>query len=141
MKTSHILLVEDNEADIFYATEVLEDTKIINKISVVRDGKEAIDFLNKTGKYSGVEYPDLVLLDINIPKKNGHKVLNYIKTSEKLKHITVVMLSTSSTQADIEQAYKNFANGYIIKPLGTDDLLEAIKLNGDSKFFNSLATQ
>ncbi len=140
MKTLHILLVEDNEADIFYATEVLEDTKIVNKISVARDGKEAIDFLNKTGEYPGVDYPDLILLDINIPKKNGHEVLKYIKTSEKLKHITVVMLSTSSNQADIDQAYKNLANGYLTKPLGTDDLLNSIEAIGASNFFYSEAT-
>src|SRR6185503_9728296 len=134
MKLLHILLVEDNEADIFYATEVLEDTKIVDKISVVRDGKQAIDFLNKTGGYSGVHFPDLIFLDINIPKKNGHEVLKYIKTSETLKHITVIMLSTSSTQADKERAYKNFANGYITKPLGTDDLMRAM-----SKITQSIA--
>ena len=126
MKPLHILLVEDNEADIFYATEVLEDTKIVNKISVARDGKQAIDFLNKTGEYSVAHFPDLIFLDINIPKKNGHEVLKYIKTSETLKHIMVIMLSTSSTQADKDQAYKNFANGYITKPLGTDDLMKAM---------------
>ena len=126
MKPLHILLVEDNEADIFYATEILEDTKIVNEISVVRNGKRAIDFLNRTGEYSGAHFPDLIFLDINIPKKNGHEVLKYIKTSEKLKHITVIMLSTSSTQADMDQAYKNFADGYITKPLGTDDLMKAL---------------
>ncbi|MEO7767790.1 MAG: response regulator [Ferruginibacter sp.] len=127
MKNLHILLIEDNEADIFYATEVLEDTKIVNKISVARDGKAAIDFLNKTGEYPGADYPDLILLDINIPKKNGHEVLKYIKTNEKLKHISVVMLSTSSTQTDIDRAHKNLANGYLTKPLGTDDLINSIE--------------
>lgn len=126
MKPLHILLIDDNEADIFYATEILEDTKIIKEISVVKDGKQAIDFLNKIGEYFGVHYPDLIFLDINIPKKNGHEVLKYIKTSEKLKHIQVIMLSMSSTQADKDRAYKNFANGYITKPLGTDDLMKAI---------------
>ncbi|MEP6950129.1 MAG: response regulator [Ginsengibacter sp.] len=140
MKTLHILLVEDNEADIFYTTEVLEDTKIVSKISVARDGKEAINFLNKTGESPRADYPDLILLDINIPKKNGHEVLKYIKTSEKLKHITVVMLSTSSTQVDIDRAYKNHANGYLTKPLGTDDLLNSIEAIGVSNFFYSEAT-
>lgn len=126
MKPLHILLVEDNEADIFYATEILEDTKIVDEINVLRDGKQAIDFLNKLGEYSGAHFPDLIFLDINIPKKNGHEVLIYIKTSEKLKHIVVIILSTSSTQADKDQAYKNFANGFITKPLGTDDLMNAI---------------
>ena len=134
MKPLHILLVEDNEADIFYATEVLEDTKIVSEINVVRDGKKAIDFLNKTGEYSGAQLPDLIFLDINIPKKNGHEVLKYIKTSETLKNITVIILSTSSTQADKELADKNFANGYITKPLGTDDLMRAM-----SKIAQSIA--
>ena len=134
MKPLHILLVEDNEADIFYATEVLEDTKTVSEINVVRDGKKAIDFLNKSGEYSGAQLPDLIFLDINIPKKNGHEVLKYIKTSETLKNITVIILSTSSTQADKERAYKNFANGYITKPLGTDDLMRAM-----SKIAQSIA--
>ncbi|MEO6454503.1 MAG: response regulator [Ginsengibacter sp.] len=131
MKQIHILLVEDNEADIFFATEILEETKTVNKISVVKDGRQAIDFLNKAGKYSDIEHPDLILLDINLPKRNGHDVLQYIKTNEKLKHIIVIMLSTSSSESDIKKAYKNFADGYITKPLGTDDLIDAIsKIEG-----------
>ena len=126
MKPFHILLVEDNEADIFYASEILEDAKIAGEINVVRDGKQAIDFLDKTGEYSGVHFPDLVFLDINIPKKNGHEVLEYIKTNEALKHITVIMLSTSSTQADKDKAYKNLANGFITKPLAIDDVMRAV---------------
>ena len=90
------------------------------------DERPAIDFLDKTGEYSGVHFPDLVFLDINIPKKNGHEVLEYIKTNEALKHITVIMLSTSSTQADKDKAYKNLANGFITKPLAIDDVMRAV---------------
>ena len=74
MKPIHILLVEDNEGDVFMTVEALEERKIINKISVVNDGKQAIDFLEKSGRFSTVEYPDLILLDINLPKKNGIEV-------------------------------------------------------------------
>ena len=126
MNSIHILLVEDNEGDIFLITEALEEGKIVNKISVLKDGKEAIDFLEKQGKYKNEETPDLILLDINLPKKNGHEVLEYIKTSENLKQIPVIMLTTSSSDKDVLLSYKNHANCFITKPLDVNNFLTIV---------------
>lgn len=126
MKPIHILLVEDNEGDVFLVTEALEEGKIINKISVTRDGKEAIDFLTKKGKYENEQLPDLILLDINLPKKNGHEVLEYIKEKVELKQIPVIMLTTSSSEKDILLSNKNHANSFITKPVDVDHFLKVI---------------
>ena len=126
MNSIHILLVEDNEGDIFLISEALEEGKIINNISVSKDGKEAIDFLEKKGKYKNEETPDLILLDINLPKKNGHEVLEYIKTSENLKQIPVIMLTTSSSDKDVLLSYKNHANCFITKPLDVNNFLTIV---------------
>ncbi len=123
MKPIHILLVEDNEGDIMLTTEALEEGKIVNKISVMRDGKLAIDFLNSS---KGLEFPDLVLLDINLPKRSGHEVLQFIKSTEHIKHLPVIMLTTSSAPKDINQAYKSFASCYITKPVDVMDFMDAI---------------
>jgi CheY-like chemotaxis protein len=126
MKSIHILLVEDNEGDIMLTTEALEEGRIANKISVVKDGKHAIDFLNKKGDYEGASLPDLILLDINLPKKNGHEVLQYIKGSDDLKQIPVIMLTTSSSEKDILESYKNYVNCYITKPVDVNDFIKAV---------------
>lgn len=126
MKPIHILLVEDNEGDVLLTIEAFAEGKITNNISVVNDGKEAIDFLNQVGAYSTSELPDLVLLDINLPKQNGHEVLHIIKTTEKLKSIPVIMLTTSSSERDILKAYKNYVNCYITKPIDLFDFMKAI---------------
>ena len=126
MNSIHILLVEDNEGDIFLITEALEEGKIVNKISMSKDGKEAIDFLEKKGKYKNEETPDLILLDVNLPKKNGHEVLEYIKTSENLKQIPVIMLTTSSSDKDVLLSYKNHANCFITKPLDVNNFLTIV---------------
>jgi CheY-like chemotaxis protein len=126
MKSIHILLVEDNEGDIYLVTEALEEGKIVNKISVARDGREAIDFLDKIGKYENEELPDLILLDVNLPKKNGHEVLEYIKQKEGLKQIPVIMLTTSSAEKDVLTSYKNHANCFITKPVDVDNFLKVI---------------
>lgn len=126
MKPIHILLVEDNEGDVFLVTEALEEGKIINKISVTRDGKEAMDFLDKKGKYENEQLPDLILLDINLPKKNGHEVLEYIKEKDELKQIPVIMLTTSSSEKDILLSNKNHANSFITKPVDVDHFLKVI---------------
>ena len=120
MKQIHILLVEDNEGDIFLTIEALQDWKVINKISVARDGKAALSFLDAN------ELPDLILLDVNLPKKNGHEVLEYIKKSDKLKQIPVLMLTTSSSENDILRSYQQHANCYITKPVEVEDFFRTI---------------
>jgi len=127
MKSIHILLVEDNEGDILLTTDALQEGKAANKVSVVRDGEEALDFLDQKRKFVGVEVPDLVLLDVNLPRKNGHEVLHYIKTNERLKHIPVIMLTTSSSDIDIRNSYKNHANCYITKPVESESFLNVVK--------------
>jgi CheY-like chemotaxis protein len=124
MKSIHILLVEDNEGDILLTIEALEDSKITNRISVIRDGKEAIDFFESVENKD--EIPDLVLLDINLPRKSGHEVLRYIKKSEKHNQIPVIMLTTSSAERDILSAYKHYANCYITKPIDVTEFMNAI---------------
>lgn len=126
MKPIHILLVEDNEGDIFLTTEALEDSKVINNIEAVRDGKSAIEYVLKQGKYKDAPSPDLILLDINIPFKNGHEVLQSLKQNEKSKHIPIIMLTTSSSERDINLSYQNHANTYITKPVEADQFLKAI---------------
>lgn len=126
MKSAHILLVEDNEGDILLTTEALEDRKIINKISVVKNGREALDFLLQKGKYQNQEGPDLILLDVNLPKKNGHEVLQIIKSDETTMKIPVIMLTTSSSEQDINLSYRHHANCYITKPVEMESFLEAI---------------
>lgn len=126
MESIHILLVEDNEGDILLTSEALEEGRILNKLSVVRDGKEAINFLEKNGNFAETTTPDLILLDVNLPKKNGHEVLKYIKQHKDLKRIPVIMLTTSSSQADIDISYQNYANCYITKPIEVDDFMKAV---------------
>ncbi len=122
MKPVHILLVEDNEGDILLTTEALAEAKTKFKISIARDGEEAINLLNKASQ----DFPDLVLLDINLPKKNGHEVLQYIKTTAHLKKIPVIILSTSSSPKDIDSAYNNQANCYVIKSLEIHEFTKTI---------------
>jgi len=126
MKTVNILLVEDNEGDILLTKEAFEEAKIHMNLSVARDGREAIDFLNKEGKHFNAALPDLLLLDVNLPKKNGHEVLKYIKGNEMLKHIPVIMLTTSSSPSDINLSYNNYANCFITKPVDASDFLSVI---------------
>ncbi|MFA9192101.1 response regulator [Flavobacterium sp. FZUC8N2.13] len=126
MKPVHILLVEDNEGDIILTLEAFEESKIKTNISVVRNGRDALDFLFKRKTYSNAEKPDLILLDINMPVFGGHEVLKQIKHDEILKKIPVIMLTTSSAQKDINAAYENHSNSYVVKPIDMDEFLKAI---------------
>jgi CheY-like chemotaxis protein len=126
MNDIRILLVEDNEGDILLTKEALEEAKIPIILDVVKDGKQAIDFLNKQDVFSQAVMPDLMLLDVNLPKRNGHEVLKYVKNNEHLKHIPVIMLTTSSSEKDINQSYANFANCYVTKPVEVSDFLNVV---------------
>jgi CheY-like chemotaxis protein len=121
-----ILLVEDNEGDIVLTQEAFEMANIQSEIAVVRDGEQAISYLTKSGAFQDATEPDLILLDINLPRKNGQEVLHFIKTDPKFKHIPVIMLTTSSSEKDINEAYKNQASCYIIKPVEVDAFLNII---------------
>lgn len=127
MRPIHILLVEDNEGDIILTMEALKEAKLDNKISIARDGEQAIQFLNKEGAYTHSRRPDLILLDINLPRIDGIEVLRYVKTNEQLKAIPVVMLTTSTSEKDIDEAYQNFANCYIAKPVDLDTFFEVVQ--------------
>lgn len=116
IKPSHVLLIEDNEGDILLTTEALEERDLADKITVIRDGKLAIEYLDNLVVKDLHALPDIILLDINLPKKNGHEVLYHIKESFELKQIPVIMLTTSSAEQDILESYKNHANCYITKP-------------------------
>ena len=126
MRPKHILLVEDNEGDILLTTEALQECKIINDLSVVRNGKLALDFVYKKRDYGEVLSPDIILLDINLPIKNGMEVLMELKSDETTKHIPIIMLTTSSSESDIMKSYNHHANAYITKPVDVSDFLEAI---------------
>jgi len=126
-KEIRILLVEDNEGDIILTLEALKEARIGNMIDVVRDGDEALRFLGKEGDFENQETPDLILLDINLPKVDGIEVLTIIKKDERLKIIPVVMLTTSDSEKDIMESYQCHANCYITKPVNFVNFMEVIQ--------------
>jgi chemotaxis family two-component system response regulator Rcp1 len=125
MQQIHILLVDDNEGDILLTKEALDDARIINKISIAYDGVEALRFLRK--QIGGTDMPDLILLDINLPKMDGTELLGIIKTDPHLKRIPVIMLTTSSAEKDILASYNNYANCYITKPVDLDRFMDVVR--------------
>jgi len=122
-----ILLVEDNPGDVRLTREAMKEYKIINHLSVVSDGEAALDFLMKTGDYRDAPTPDLILLDLNLPKKDGREVLIEIKQNPKTRKIPVVVLSTSESDADILASYENHANCYISKPIDFDQFIRVVR--------------
>ena len=125
-KPVKILLVEDNPADARLIVEVFKDFKKSN-IYIVEDGVAAMDFLNKKGEYENVPRPDIILLDLNLPKKDGREVLKEIKEDPELRCIPVVILTTSSAIEDIIKTYSNYANCYITKPVDFDQFLKVVQ--------------
>jgi two-component system, chemotaxis family, response regulator Rcp1 len=122
-----ILLVEDSPGDIRLTQEILKGGKICNHLSVVEDGVQAIDFLNRTMPYTNAPQPDLILLDLNLPKRDGREVLALIKADRKLRRIPVIILTTSRADEDITRAYDLHANCYIAKPIDLDQFIRVIK--------------
>ena len=122
-----ILLVEDNPGDARLTIEALKDAKVRNNLNWVEDGVEAMAFLRREGKYIDAPRPDVVLLDLNLPKKDGMEVLAEIKMDENLKRIPVVILTASNADEDIVKTYNLHANCYIRKPLGLNQFLEVVK--------------
>jgi len=127
IKSVEILLVEDNSGDIRLTKEAMKDAKIINNLNVVEDGVEALAYLRKEGKFKGVKRPDLILLDINLPKKNGREVLAEIKQDIYLKQIPVVILTISNAEEDIIKTYELHANCYITKPVDIEQFTKVVK--------------
>jgi CheY-like chemotaxis protein len=127
MKEINILLVEDNEGDILLTLEALNEAKIHNQINVVKDGDAALKYMKKEGEYAEAETPDLVLLDINLPKMDGIEVLANLKNDDLLRVIPVVMLTTSDSEKDIFHAYQSHANCYITKPVNFENFMEVIQ--------------
>ncbi|MFX1409426.1 MAG: response regulator [Promethearchaeota archaeon] len=123
---ARILLVEDNAADIRLTREVLQENKIVRRLDVVKNGVEAIEFLKKRGKYSNVNRPNLIILDLNLPKRDGFYVLEEIKREEELKRIPVVILTVSDNRDDLIKAYDLHANCYVIKPLEMEEFYRII---------------
>ena len=125
MKLRKILLVEDNEGDILLTREALEHSDKLRQIDVVKNGSEALKYLEmNSGKDAAI--PDLIFLDINLPKMNGQEVLQFIKKNEQLKYIPVIMLTTSSSHKDILSSYMNGANSYITKPVDVNAYMDTI---------------
>ena len=122
-KPVEVLLVEDNPGDVRLTLEALKDGKVNKHLSVVEDGVEALAFLRREGKYADASRPDLILLDLNLPKKDGREVLAEIKTDEDLKRIPVVVLTTSKAEEDILKTYNLHANCYITKPVDFDQFV------------------
>ena len=122
-----ILLVEDNPGDARLAKEALKESKLKNNLYIADDGVEAMDFLNKKGKYKDMPRPDLVILDLNLPRKDGREVLNEIKTDDNLKRIPVVILTISKAEEDILKSYNLHANCFISKPIDLDQFIKVVK--------------
>lgn len=126
-KEVSILLVEDNEGDIILTLEALKQARISNEIAIVKDGDQALKYLYKEDEFKNAKPPDIILLDINLPKIDGLEVLNRIKNDEKLKIIPVIMLTTSDSETDILKSYQNHANCYITKPVNFSNFMEVIQ--------------
>lgn len=122
-----ILLVEDNPGDVRLTRETLKDSKLLNRMSVTVDGVEALAFLRREGRYAGEARPDLILLDLNLPKKDGREVLAEIKADESLRRIPVIVLTTSSAEQDILKMYDLHANCYIAKPVDLDQFSAVVR--------------
>jgi chemotaxis family two-component system response regulator Rcp1 len=122
-----VLLVEDNPGDVRLTREALRDGKVHNNLSVAPDGVEALAFLRREGKYADAPRPDVILLDLNLPKKDGREVLEEIKADPSLARIPVVILTSSEAERDIVQAYALHANCYVTKPVDLDQFITVVK--------------
>jgi len=134
IKQVEILLVEDNPADIRLTTEVLKDAKLCNTLNVVQDGVEALEYLRREGKFAGATTPDLILLDLNLPRLDGRDVLREIKNDPQLRSIPVVILTTSDAEQDIIRSYQLHANCYITKPVDLEQFSKVVQCIEDFWF-------
>lgn len=126
-RQAEILLVEDNHADALIAREAFAEFQIVETLHIVEDGVQALAYLHQENPYASVPRPDLILLDLNLPRKTGHEVLAEIKADHSLKIIPIIILTTSQAGQDVLHAYDRHANCYIVKPVGFDKFREAMK--------------
>lgn len=127
MNTIDILIVEDNAGDARLIKEVFKENKVVNSLYFVNDGVEAMEFLNGMGKYKGMLAPDLIILDLNLPRKDGREVLAEIKSDERFKHIPVVIMTISQLEEDILKSYNLHANCYVTKPIDLNQFVKVIQ--------------
>jgi two-component system, chemotaxis family, response regulator Rcp1 len=138
IKPVEILLVEDNPIDVMVTQDALERVKVKTNLHVAYDGVEALDFLNRKGKYTEAPRPDIILLDLNLPKKDGREVLKEVKGSETLRRIPIVILTTSKAEEDIFRSYELHANCFITKPVDLDQFVTIVQSIED--FWFSIVT-
>ncbi len=122
-----ILLVEDNPGDVLLTREAFQEASIRNNLSVAEDGEQALRFLKREGEYAGAPRPDIILLDLNMPRMSGHEMLNVLKQDRELRAIPVVILTTSDHEQDIIRSYEQYANCYICKPTGFEDFFSVVR--------------
>jgi two-component system, chemotaxis family, response regulator Rcp1 len=127
IKPIEILMVEDNPVDVLVTREALKQGRILNNLSVAEDGEEALDFLFRTGQFSVAPRPDLILLDLNLPKKDGREILTELKNSPDLRSIPVVILTTSQAEEDVLRSYDCGANCFIVKPVDLEQFTSTIR--------------
>lgn len=137
VKIADILLVEDNPGDVRLATEAMKESQIHHRLWTTEDGEKALHFLRHQAEYAEAPRPDLILLDLNLPKKNGYQVLDEIKTDSDLALIPVIVFSTSTAADDIQRAYQLHANCYVSKPIDFDRFLTVVK--GIQSYWFSIA--
>src|ERR1035437_427090 len=119
-------MVEDNEGDVYMATDAFKTAKVVNNLSIARDGTEAMEFLHRQGKFANAPRPDLILLDLNLPGRDGRQILQDIRADADLGSIPVVILTSSKAEQDVVKAYQLHANCYIVKPVDFERLLEVV---------------
>jgi two-component system response regulator len=122
-----VLIAEDNPTDVMIMREALEGAKVMVELHAVADGVEALEFLRRMGKYKAMPRPDLILLDLNMPRKNGHEVLAEVKGNLEFREIPVVMLTTSQAEDDVAKAYANHVNCYIRKPVDFENFVQVVR--------------
>jgi CheY-like chemotaxis protein len=127
IKVIDVLLVEDDAGDVLLIEEAFADNKVRNRLHHVSDGVEALAFLRREGEHADAPQPDLILLDLNLPRKDGREVLGEIKEDDALRHIPVVVLTTSKAEEDVLRSYKLHANAYVTKPVDFDRFIEVVR--------------
>lgn len=137
-KPVEVLLVEDNPGDVRLTQEAFKDGRMLVNLNIAMDGVEAMDFLHRRGKYGSAVRPDLILLDLNLPKKNGREVLAEIKADPELRRLPVIVMTTSKAEQDIHRAYNLNANCYITKPVELEEFLQVVRSIED--FWLSIVT-